>query len=146
MSGTLFTIAINGMFEGIEKSFGKCLYPDNLALFYLAKATEMIKRKMHPLVERFSFSAIKTTCVHFCQNQGRFLDPMLTVNGVPRYYKPEIKLLGLNFDRHLTWNAHFEDLAERCKSSLNAIRCTYHIFGEQIGKPINLTSAMQNRI
>lgn len=34
-----------------------------------------------------------------------------------------IKFLGLIFDRKLTWNLHLQDLATRCKSTLNIMRC-----------------------
>ena len=51
LSGTLFTIplAMNGIFEGIGTSMLaiciKLLYDDDLALFYSAKATAVIKKK-----------------------------------------------------------------------------------------------------
>ena len=39
---TIAEIAINGFFEGIETSVGKCLYADNTVLFFSAKATTII--------------------------------------------------------------------------------------------------------
>ena len=39
LSGTLFTIVINGIFEGIETTIGKYVYADDLVLFYTAKAS-----------------------------------------------------------------------------------------------------------
>ena len=82
-SGTLITIAINGIFEDIETLLGKCLHIDDLALFYSAEATGMIWHKLQGAIDTllenannigFSFSAAKMTCVHFCQKRRRHLD------------------------------------------------------------------------
>lgn len=45
------------------------------------------------------------------------------LSGVRLHYRT---ILNLNFDRYLTWNAHLDDLAARCKFSLSAIRCISH--------------------
>ena len=52
VNGTLFTIAINGMFDDIETSVEKCLYVHNLALSYLAKATARSSGKCKALQTR----------------------------------------------------------------------------------------------
>ena len=72
LNGTRFTIAINGIFEGIETLVGKFLYADDLALFYSVKATAIVKDKMQSAIDAlvenannigFSFSATKTRLV-----------------------------------------------------------------------------------
>ena len=56
--------------KGTETLAGKCLYADDLAMFYSAKATEIIKRKIQGGLDTlvkiansigFSISATKTT-------------------------------------------------------------------------------------
>lgn len=103
-----FYYLING-----KTSVWKCLYGDDLALFYSANATAKIKLKMQDyivvLVENannigFSFLSTKTTCVHFCRKRGRQQYPTLAINGVRLFYSTVIKFLSLIYHRQLTWN------------------------------------------
>ena len=48
---TLFTKVINGISEGTGTLIGKCLYVNDLALFYSAKATAVIKRKIQVAID-----------------------------------------------------------------------------------------------
>lgn len=74
----------------------------------------------------FSFSATKTTLVHFCQERGKRSNVMINLIDVWLKYKTTTKFLDLSFDRHSTWNSHMDDLAVSCKSVLNAITCMLH--------------------
>ncbi|KAK7867868.1 hypothetical protein R5R35_008617 [Gryllus longicercus] len=136
LSGTLFIIAINRMFDGIEASIGKCMYVDDIAIFYSAKSLGMVKFKMQNAINKlvqnaknigFSFTAAKTKCVHFSRKRKSYRDPELTLNGVQLTYNETAKFLGLIFDRHLTWKQHIEYTLRRCKTALNVIRCISHI-------------------
>lgn len=69
-----FTIALNGILKRIETLVEKCFYVDDLALFYSARSISMIKQYMKVAIDMvvkntrsigFTFSATKTTCVHF---------------------------------------------------------------------------------
>ena len=72
----------------------------------------MIKHEMQgcidSLVENannigFTLSATKATSVHLWQNHGNHPDATLIINGVRLLYWPVTKLLGLTFDKKLTW-------------------------------------------
>ena len=76
LSRMLFTIAVNGIFEGIEASVGKRLFVDDIVQFYLVKVTVMIRCKMQGTIDMlaenannvgFSFLAEKMSCVHWCR-------------------------------------------------------------------------------
>ena len=51
---------MSGIFEVIETSVGKCLYVDDLAVFYSVKATAMIKLKMQGSVGTLVENANRT--------------------------------------------------------------------------------------
>ena len=51
----------------------------------------------------FKFSKTKTQCVHFCQLRGLHPDPVLKIYGSPIPVVEEAKLLGLLFDKKLSF-------------------------------------------
>ena len=78
----------------------KCLYVDDLALFYSAKATPTDLRKVHSAIDKlvenanvidFLFSATKTTCLHFCRKKRTHPNPVLTIYGVRLDFRPVIE-------------------------------------------------------
>ena len=103
VEGHAFTIAIFGIFEIIETSIRKCLYVDDLTLLYSPRATGMMQGPVDALIKNannigFSFWVKKTTCVHFCREQGKHPDLTLSINCVRLHYRPVIKYLGLTAD------------------------------------------------
>ena len=70
----------------------------------------------------FILSKEKTVAVIFsrCDKQT---DSKLSIDEVEIKWSKQIKFLGLIFDDTLTWNAHINYVADRCKSRLNLMRC-----------------------
>lgn len=136
LSVTLFAIAINDLVASIDTAVNRCLYVDDLVLFYSAKSMEDIENSLQAAIDKvvdeaelkgFRFSTEKTKCVHFCRKRQPHDHPQLNIKGVPIECKPTIKFLGLIFDSKLTWGPHIQDLATRCKKAINILRCMANI-------------------
>lgn len=136
LSVTLFGIAVNDLITSIPERLGKCMYVDDLVLFYsgdsMAEITQNIQEGINTLVEvadnkGFRFSDTKTICMHFCRKRIEHNEPILYLNESRIEIKSSVKFLGIIFDSKLTWVQHIEDLANRCKKSLNILRCLSHL-------------------
>lgn len=69
----------------------------------------------------FKFSVTKTVCMHF--SLGRSLDQpslMLSGNNIP--VVEQFQLLGLVFDRKLSFVPHMKQLKEKCQKVLKLLR------------------------
>ena len=62
----------------------------------------------------FRFSVSKTECVHFTNLRGVFMEPDIKVDGTSIKVADEAKILGLVFDRRLTFRAHVKYLKTVC--------------------------------
>ena len=62
----------------------------------------------------FKFSKSKTQCVHFCQLGKQHGDPVLHLYGSPIPVVEESKLLGILFDRKLSFIPHIKYLKAKC--------------------------------
>ena len=107
----LFIIAINDIFKGIQACIEKCLYVDDLDLFYSGSSTAMIKCKLKRAVNKitqnaenmgFCFSVVKTICIHFCRSQVKCPNLTQKINRYEIQYQREVPFLALLFDRQLT--------------------------------------------
>lgn len=90
LSVTLFAIAVNGLLTEIDESVGRCMYVDDLAIFYSSKSMQNIEdtlqQNIDQLVEAaerkvYRFSPSKTKCVHFCRLRKPHEDPIVPING-----------------------------------------------------------------
>ena len=70
----------------------------------------------------FSFSATKTSLVHFCRLRRAHQDPELYLNGERLPIHTELKFLGVTFDKALNWKPHIANLKKSVQPSLNLIR------------------------
>jgi ribonuclease HI len=70
----------------------------------------------------FILSKDKTVAIIFsrCDKQT---DSKLSIDKVDLKWSKEVKFLGVIFDDRLTWKAHINYVADRCKSRLNLMRC-----------------------
>lgn len=136
ISVTLFLIAINKLVESIDNSIGKSLYVDDLIIYFsgrhLYEVEEKLQTVINQLIEKadslgFRFSSSKTHCIDFCRLRTRHNDPTLYIKGNRLEVKNTTKILGMIFDRKLSWKQHIEDLANRCKKTLNIIKCVSNI-------------------
>ncbi|XP_035215831.1 uncharacterized protein LOC118189355 [Stegodyphus dumicola] len=70
----------------------------------------------------FKFSSQKTVCMHFCRRRNLHLDPELHLDGSLIRVEPEAKLLGVIFDRKLTFLPHILNLNKKCAKALNILK------------------------
>ena len=136
ISVTLFLIAINDLISTVIAPLGKCLYVDDLIIFMSGYSIQTINWKIQSGVNTivdeaekrgFRFSEAKTRCIHFCRLRKLHREPSLFIKGTPIQNVERIRLLGLTFDKKLTWKPHIEDLTTRCKQTLNILKCISNI-------------------
>lgn len=84
--------------------------------------TSLDKLKLWCDQSGFNFSKTKTVCVHFCQKRGLHLDPSLALNGMHIPVVDKAKILGVYFDRKLSFISHFRYLRAKCQKSLNLLK------------------------
>ncbi|KAG5871268.1 hypothetical protein JTB14_024338 [Gonioctena quinquepunctata] len=131
LSVLIFAIAINSIIEDLNPDIGRCLYVDDLTIYYSAASMTVIENTLQMAIDTLSqkaehlgwkFSVTKTSCVHFCRLRSPHIDPKLKLYGQNLQCEETTKFLGLIFDKKLTWGPHIEDLAQRCKKALNPLR------------------------
>ncbi|GFU64638.1 putative RNA-directed DNA polymerase from transposon X-element [Trichonephila clavipes] len=69
-----------------------------------------------------SISASKSCCVHFCRKRGIHPDPEIRIRAVQISVVPDVRFLGVIFDRRLTFLPHILQLRKRCEKSLNLLK------------------------
>ncbi|GFV30715.1 uncharacterized protein TNCV_951361 [Trichonephila clavipes] len=69
-----------------------------------------------------SISASKSCCVHFCHKRGIHSDPEIRIRDVQIPVVPDVRFLGVIFDRRLTFLPHILQLRKRCEKSLNLLK------------------------
>jgi len=70
----------------------------------------------------FKFSESKTICVHFCKLRTVKPDPVLLLNGTPIAVVEQVKFLGLNFDKQLSFIPHLCCLKQKCLKDPSLLR------------------------
>lgn len=127
LSVTLFLIAINGITDNIKEPVKIFGYADDWYILMSHKQMKCIRRKLQDALNRiskwaskigFRFSAKKTTAMHFCHlrpQRRAHDDPDLYMSGNQIIFVPEMNVLGLIFDRRLTWEKHILQLRQRLK-------------------------------
>ena len=90
----LFIIAVNVIFIVNEVCIDKCLYGDDLVLFYSTLSAAIIKHKfqraLNKIIENAENSVAKTNCVSFYSRRVRCSNPTLKINGVGIQYQREM--------------------------------------------------------
>ncbi|GFU18622.1 RNA-directed DNA polymerase from mobile element jockey [Trichonephila clavipes] len=69
-----------------------------------------------------SISASKSCCVHFCRKRGIHPDPEIRIRDIQIPVVPDVRFLGVIFDRRLTFLPHILQLRKRCEKSLNLLK------------------------
>ncbi len=70
----------------------------------------------------FQFSKSKAVAVHFCQLRSLHLDPSLKLGGEVIKVVKEAKVLGILFDRKLTFISHIKALKAHCLKALDVLK------------------------
>ena len=131
ISVTLFLLAINDILDYIPSPTRTTIFADDVTIFITGKnlksSEELMQRTLNSLTKYsastgFQFSTTKTKAIVF--ETGR------KTNDIPQLYIGEdtinvvtnIKILGLTFDKKLTWALHIENIKKQCTQRLNILK------------------------
>ncbi|GFT26303.1 RNase H domain-containing protein [Trichonephila clavipes] len=83
---------------------------------------ELEKNKCIPLFQSGFRKGSKSCCVHFCRKRGIHPDPEIRIRDIQIPVVPDVRFLGVIFDRRLTFLPHILQLRKRCEKSLNLLK------------------------
>ncbi|GFT03523.1 probable RNA-directed DNA polymerase from transposon X-element [Trichonephila clavipes] len=131
LSVTLFICHISSILNVLSPSIQASLYVDDLQISCEGSDMRMIERQLQTAVNNIlkwcdtnghSISASKSCCVHFCRKRGIHPDPEIRIRAVQIPVVPDVRFLGVIFDRRLTFLPHILHLRKRCEKSLNLLK------------------------
>ncbi|GFW58794.1 putative RNA-directed DNA polymerase from transposon X-element [Trichonephila clavipes] len=131
LSVTLFICHISPILNVLSPSIQASFYVDDLQISCEGSDMRMIERQLQTAVNNIlkwcdtnghSISASKSCCVHFCRKRGIHPDPEIRIRDVHIPVVPDVRFLGVIFDRRLTFLPHILQLRKRCERSLNLLK------------------------
>ena len=131
LSVTLFADAINSIFSTVRAPVSASLFFDGFAIYCSSSCISVIERQLLLVLNKlflwstthgFTFSTLKSCCMHFCRKYSVHCDPTLRLGDAVLPFVNSTKFLGLVFDKTLTWRQHIRSLRTRCNSALNVLR------------------------
>ncbi|KAI5738278.1 hypothetical protein M8J77_004905 [Diaphorina citri] len=131
ISCTLFLIAINDITQNIHPKVDGCIYADDCTLFMKSKYTSEIETCMQSSLDNitnwsntsgFLFSPQKCNAIHFCKKRKVHNHPNLSISDLPLNFVDTIKLLGLYFDKKLTFKTHLLQIKSDCIKRINLMK------------------------
>ncbi len=148
LSPILFNVAINDSISTISPLIKSALFADDMMLLLPCTSPEIgqsvLQESLTHLHEwsiknGFTFSAVKSTAVHFCRRRSCNRRVDLFLNGNRITTENSAKYLGMIFDDKLRWRDHIYQLKQSCTKRLNIIRRLAHTsFGADTTSLINL--------
>lgn len=128
---TLFLVAMNGVFGVLPKGVYILVYADDIILLVTGRTPKSTRRKLQTAVNAvtkwtdqsgFDISAEKSARLHICSHNHIPPRSPITVKGAPIPNKKTLKILGVLFDRSLSFQQHFVNLRKDCKSRINFLK------------------------
>jgi hypothetical protein len=124
---TLFTIAMNEVDSAVGPSVLTLLYVVDVAILCGSQSLDTsedciqvpINRVTLGSGEQFSFSAVKTQCVHFTYLQILHPHSTLFLNNGVLSFTSSVKFIGLLVYSKLLWESHLRWLHAKYKCSVN---------------------------
>ncbi|GFX38947.1 putative RNA-directed DNA polymerase from transposon X-element [Trichonephila clavipes] len=128
-----------------QSGFRASLYVDDLQISCEGSDMRMIERQLQTAVNNIvkwcdcnghSISASKSSCVHFCRKRGIHPDSEIRIRDVQIPVVPDVRFLGVIFDRRLTFLPHILHL-RKSESTVAPVgfqrvfayhRCQYRMF------------------
>ncbi|GFW71709.1 RNase H domain-containing protein [Trichonephila clavipes] len=115
----------------LERVVNASLYVDDLQISCEGSDMRIIERQLQTAVNNIvkwcdsnghSISASKSCCVQFCRKRGIHPDPEIRIRAVQIPVVPDVRFLGVIFDRRLTFLPYILQLRKRCEKSLNLLK------------------------
>jgi len=135
LSVTLFALKVNSIVKAICPNVKCSVYVDNFLICYRSKHIHIIERHLQQCLNKLQYWAdtngfrcftSKTFCMHFCRLLKPYLDPQLSLNGMPIPVVEKTQFLGLIFVSNLSFIHHLYYLKEKCLKAINLLRVVAH--------------------
>lgn len=128
---TLFLIRMNGVFDELPIGIFIFVYADDIVLMVPQATAKALRRKLTEATNQvtkwansagFQLTGRKSEYIHLCPRRHKILNTPIQINGetVPR--KKNLRVLGVRLDQKLTFDPHFDEVRENCKSRLNLLK------------------------
>ena len=122
LSVTLFLVKINSIAQCLKPGVDCSLYVDDFQICYRSKMS-IIERQLQLCLNKLQqwllIPKTKAVCMHLCQKRGLHLDPQLFLDQSPNLVVEETKLLGVIFDRRLSFVHHLKYAKKKGSKALN---------------------------
>ncbi|GFX83937.1 putative RNA-directed DNA polymerase from transposon X-element [Trichonephila clavipes] len=122
-----------------QSGFRASIYVDDLQISCEGSDMRMIERQLQTAVNNIvkwcdsnghSISASKSCCEHFCRKRGFHPDPEIRIRDVQLPVVPDVRFLGVIFDRRLTFLPHILHLRKRVVGYLKSLEgVVKHLLG-----------------
>ncbi|XP_062714797.1 uncharacterized protein LOC134291286 [Aedes albopictus] len=128
---TIFLVAMHGVFETIPRGIYLKVYADDITLIVIGVHTKALRKKAQAATNAFGkwaakagfdISATKSARLHICGSNHQLPRKHITLNKEVIPTRRTLKTLGVTLDRHLTLQAHFENVKKSCETRLNFLR------------------------
>lgn len=131
ISCTIFLIAINDIVSSLHPEVQCAAYADDVTLLMRSKDMTKIQFCLQSSLNNlntwstdagFLFSPEKCQAIHFCRKTKPHPNPNLSLSDNPLMFVDNLKILGLYFDRKLTFKLHLKQIKSECLKRLNFIK------------------------
>ncbi|XP_062704291.1 uncharacterized protein LOC134286654 [Aedes albopictus] len=128
---TIFLVAMHGVFETIPRGVYLKVYADDITLIVIGVHPKALRKKAQAATNAvgkwaakagFDISATKSARLHICGSNHQLSRKHITLNKEVIPTRRTLKTLGVTLDRHLTLQAHFENVKKSCETRLNFLR------------------------
>lgn len=131
ISTTLFSLAIDSVAAQIVSPSKILLFADDIIVYCIGKNIKSIERLLQSSINKlqdwtkvsgFKFSTSKTHGIHFCRLRKHHPDPRLKIFNTNIQFVEKLKILGMTFDKKLSWKPHVQELKSECFKRLNILK------------------------
>ncbi|GFW03218.1 RNA-directed DNA polymerase from mobile element jockey [Trichonephila clavipes] len=131
LSVTLFVCHFSPILNVFSPSIQASLYVDDLQISCEGSDMRISERQLQTAVNNIVkwcdtnghiISASKSSYVHFCRKRGIHPDAEIRIRDVQIPVVPDVRFVGVIFDRRLTFLPPILQLRKRCEKSLNLLK------------------------
>ena len=135
LSVTLFNIKINSITNCLNPGVDSYLHVDDFCITSKSKYIRTAERQLQQIINKinkwatingFKISKTKPQCMRFCQLRKMHNDPTLKLDDSEIPVVSQYKLLGIIFDRKLSFIPHIQYIKDKCNKTLNLLRIIAH--------------------
>ncbi|XP_058816323.1 uncharacterized protein LOC131679600 [Topomyia yanbarensis] len=122
---TLFLIGINDVFRHLPKGIYILIYADDIVLLASGQNARRTKTKLQTAMRKvtewadkvgFSMAAEKSVTTHICKHLHHPWRQKITVGGTTVPFRKTAKIIGVTFDRKLSFKPHFAKVKAEAQS------------------------------